>query len=58
MTTTEEKTKENQEESISNPQTLQSTLLFQSTLPSQNIPNHTKEDRQYTFKIIKRRRPW
>ena len=56
--TTPEKKIEISEERGNNIQTAQSTLLFQSTQPSIQNQSHQSEDRQYTFKIIKRRSPW
>ena len=56
--TTPEKNIEISEERGNNIQTVQSTLLFQSTQPSIQNQSHQSEDRQYTFKIIKRRSPW
>jgi hypothetical protein len=56
--TTPEKNIEISEERGNNIQTAQSTLLFQSTQPSIQNQSHQSEDRQYTFKIIKRRSPW
>ena len=55
---TEEKNIEIAEETQNNTQTHQLTHIFQSTQPSLQTQSHPSEDRQYTFKIIKRRSPW
>jgi len=56
--TTKEKNIEITEETQNNTQPHQSTFIFQSIDPSLQTQSHLSEDRQYTFKIIKRRSPW
>ena len=56
--TTKEKNIEIIEETQNNTQPHQSTFIFQSIDPSLQTQSHLSEDRQYTFKIIKRRSPW
>ena len=56
--TTKEKNIEIIEETQNNTQPHQSTFIFQSIDTSLQTQSHLSEDRQYTFKIIKRRSPW